>query len=914
MANKDLDFSDLGAEPVAEPLDFSDLGAIAVDEAPKAPKSISKNESFNAGIQQGATLGGAPILQGAIEGGLDAGQSLLAKLGLMDPSPSDINALMAQNGVKGDLGPQSSMDMYRSARDASTADFDAAAAANPGSYLAGNILGGVATLPMLPAKLVAPLGAAAKGAGIGAKMLKAAQNGIPVAALASANMSKGDLTKGEFDKVAADTVEGAALSIPLSAGLQGLGTGLYNTGVTTKNVTAKLIPQNTKDAFQNGLDKIDIKSNEFYKTVTDKLKNVVDKISKPLTEKSAAQQAVAKAEVETLEYQLSVAQNRAKEAIESGKVKDLATHEAKIADIETKLNTLKSQTTDAVEKGKVIQSNEKTVEIENFDNKLTKIKAEQDRLADLDNQKQLATNADNIRKINDDIVDGAESVQKNIFNAKNDISGEYEDFDKVVEATGVFPENQEVINGFHDTISKLSGLPQTEVLNIMGQLAPSLGEKSMQSYRNTKAILNTYSNHDNATVKRAAKNAILKLKSNFADDLTKNGYGNLADKLSQLNKRWSAVHKLEDRFVSNITPDNVTGVIEPSTDTINAIAPFGEKNAKDIANNRYMSKLLKVADPENAPAMINDMSILSNKALEAKSFKPVPLPENPEVARLQALLKDAKNTKIDVPTLPNPEMSKLEAELAKAKATSLEKPIALPDPEITRLENLLAQAKETAQASHKIPGLSLNADNLDVLNKQLTDILPKFSRRSGDDIAEKQLTEVLTALNKEKGSEFTKGIKSELTPLAKDVALRNINTRGDRTVEPTLTGVVLELLGGGAANIANKFGNSVKNMSERPTVRAIGAVKDFMTKPRSFLTTGVTDLSKASNEEITMVAEGIAKMGGEGPGFARVLNEAQGKQGYGRDAVMFGLMQRKEFRDLMNKLNVESGNVSEPVK
>lgn len=124
----------------------------------------SKLESTGYGALQGATMGFADELEGAIGAGLDKGQALLNKLGLADESPSQVAQRLKDEGFTGDIGETSLEDIYATERDASRKKYKEAEEANPASFTAGNIGAGVAT------SLIPGLGQLnmAKTAGMGA--------------------------------------------------------------------------------------------------------------------------------------------------------------------------------------------------------------------------------------------------------------------------------------------------------------------------------------------------------------------------------------------------------------------------------------------------------------------------------------------------------------------------------------------------------------------------------------------------------------------------------------------------------------------------------------------------------------------------------------------------------------------------
>jgi hypothetical protein len=234
------------------------------------PAQISKMESFGKGVQQGATLGNADEIQGAIPAGMDKIQSLLASLGLLSKSPSDVNSELAAKGFTGDLGPQDSTEMYQQARDSSRKDYNAASAANPLSSLAGNAIGSALTLGMAPARLVSPMGAAPEGAGILQAMTTGAANAAPVAAIAGSGMSNSDLTKGDIGGYAEDVAKDTALGAGVGAALPAIST----VGKSVANgISQSKTMQDVLEAYRAGKDKLKLSDPETMKNLRDSLKS-----------------------------------------------------------------------------------------------------------------------------------------------------------------------------------------------------------------------------------------------------------------------------------------------------------------------------------------------------------------------------------------------------------------------------------------------------------------------------------------------------------------------------------------------------------------------------------------------------------------------------------------------------------------
>src|SRR6478736_6201753 len=274
----------------------SDFDPADVHEELSTPNQISKLDSALAGAKQGASFGLADEGTGLVESGLDAGQALLNKLGLASPSPTQVNESLASQGVKGDVGPQSILEAYRAARDAERFADKSAQQANPLSYTACAVAGGLATAPALPAGVLAPLGQTAKNAGLAAKIARGAVNAAPVSALVSAGMSEGDLTTGNPDqalKVGKDIALGTATGMGVGGTLPIVGAALKGTG----NVAGKLIPERVKTDFQRGLEGIKTSTPDFYTKTVDEARQMVDDVASPIVKKAQQQEAAQAATI-----------------------------------------------------------------------------------------------------------------------------------------------------------------------------------------------------------------------------------------------------------------------------------------------------------------------------------------------------------------------------------------------------------------------------------------------------------------------------------------------------------------------------------------------------------------------------------------------------------------------------------------
>lgn len=103
----------------------------------------SAHEDMNAlkGLTSGMTYGGQGILGGATQAGLDLGQQGLNKLGLASPSPTQVNAQLAAQGVTGNVGPTNTSGIYSQGKKETQVDFAKAEAESPKAYGAAQLAG-----------------------------------------------------------------------------------------------------------------------------------------------------------------------------------------------------------------------------------------------------------------------------------------------------------------------------------------------------------------------------------------------------------------------------------------------------------------------------------------------------------------------------------------------------------------------------------------------------------------------------------------------------------------------------------------------------------------------------------------------------------------------------------------------------
>lgn len=781
MAEKLDDYSDLGAVPLD---DYSDLGAVPLEsEESSIPTSdISKTDSALAGLKQGVSFGTADEQAGFVGAALDAGQQALNAIGLADPSPSQVSEKLAQEGFKGDLGPQSILEQYRQMRNEERARDMAAQKANPLSYGAGTIAGGIATTPLLPAAM---LGNAAKGASLGVKVLTGAEGGALSGAAMGVGMSDADLTQPSVDNalefgkdVAGSTLLGGTMGAAIPAVAQG-----------AKAIGGAVVDQfpRAKTAFNIGKESGKKIDDALYAETKADLDRKSMEIIDPIMEKVN---------------------------------KDQATKAEQILKLDTDINDI---TTAAK-------------------------RAEEASIA-----KQTAQNAQELDNINKGIVKLAKDVQQKVKGVKENISKEYDDIDSLIEGVDVFPENREVIGGMVDSLQQ-SNLKDSLVNGMISKYQGFLGKKDMQSYRDLKAALSKDMNSTNPEISRPARQAYFNLKNQYQQDLINSGQDGLAARLAETNKRWNAVKQIEDNFLDNVYANSATGQTHASNKTIGAIEQSVGNNAKGVASTEELNALLNTASPKVGQDIMTDMAGIAQQQQAAKNFTPQVLPQgrNPELERLQALLSQAKAEKPQ--TIPG-----------------------IPDIPTTSPE----------QAQKAVQGLIRNAESKTNMTKDLT--MDRLSKALGEQV----------------GEENAKKIMQEVPDIGERVRLmEGMNKDGNKD----LTMGVMNLIENNLVGNANAAGRVARKLQTPASVvkkvipSATSVEKGSQALSTSLLTKGPTQLSKSSDEDIQSLSEQMKSMGPEGEAYSRVLEGIIGKNETSRNAIIMGLMQRPDFRELLKKM------------
>lgn len=199
------------ADPwAAPPTQQEAQGGGQPQQAPAAPvEPPGYPETIARGAAQGATAGFADELKGAIDAsGLDAKDVAIAAITM---GPAAVLGLLGKAGFNvAQQGGEETLEQYTAGRDEQRQLNAAAEEANPKTYLASQVGGGLAT-------------AAIPGAGAGS-LLKAAGTGAAFGAAVGLGESEADLTTGELDEFA-EAAKDTAIGGAIGAGVGGLAHG-----------------------------------------------------------------------------------------------------------------------------------------------------------------------------------------------------------------------------------------------------------------------------------------------------------------------------------------------------------------------------------------------------------------------------------------------------------------------------------------------------------------------------------------------------------------------------------------------------------------------------------------------------------------------------------------------------------------
>lgn len=189
-----------------------------------SPRQPGADESFYLGATQGVTAGSGDEIAGFLSMLGERGRRALVKAGLMDPNVDkwgevDDPALQSEGVMGGNV--------YEQERDAYRGINREAKAANPKSYLAGEVTGGVAASAMVPGGQTKMLGTALRGAAEGG--------------LNAMGRSEADTVGGVLKDTAIGAGTGAVVAPLARYGVEKAGQGLSKLGTATREGAQKAL-------------------------------------------------------------------------------------------------------------------------------------------------------------------------------------------------------------------------------------------------------------------------------------------------------------------------------------------------------------------------------------------------------------------------------------------------------------------------------------------------------------------------------------------------------------------------------------------------------------------------------------------------------------------------------------------------
>lgn len=964
-------------------------------------------------------------------------------------SITDVNAKLKADGFTGDIGPTDTTDLYRETRDAARQEYDEAQKAHPWMYFGGNLVGGVggamaagALAPEAASQLFNPLGPAEEGAGYITRMGQSAANAMPSGAVAGLGTSNADLTKGEIGQAAADSANGMKTAMAIGAAMPPVIDTAKATFDVLKSAKA-LLPDSIKTAFKRGTKGVNVADENLPEQVYNQKSETAKEMSVPLAEQQSAATAKEQELNSWFKSQLLNAQasleggtqqieGEAQKAVkleklnlikENKNVRDQLANELKVttqqldAEIGRQIDTTKTELKGIVgdTKAKMMSDHaEKVSQAEAQQDQLAKQMAEKQAALDqhidtskaqtqkqlmdiekdvtksleLQKQAQVETNASNLQTLQKKIVDQAKKLQTKLGSTEQKLGNEFRLIENETKDLDIRTNSSDVVKNMNDAIQSNVNLSDAEKKSLSDAVNRFDGDLSYDQFLGLKKSLYNMFGSKEGSIRGAAKIAYKNLVDNFAGSIEQAGRPDLATKMRDTNLRYSALKSLEGDFVDNLRPDPHTKQMYAADPTLRTINNMAGSDPTKLAHNEQFADKLKLVDPNEAPALLDETSQLANQMQAAKDFKPsIPskdeaLAQNPEVAKLQQMLNDYKSGKPSDTNLSQ-EISDLsqQAEVAKdnlmqiraskpgtadvqnqakqvdryqellktLKALKLAKANGMPDsPEIQSLyekaqglqqqiENSKMQVKEgianvpgKTERLYQNPEYTQKKAMLDTVRSMRSVPEDETTLEGAKDILKKTLGDDVVSQLEQKLSETNNETDPLLTTLPKNASkmqdsLQKMITgygRGDGNNDEKVRQLVKIISQGKGPDYEQSLLQKIKNisddslissnMSKRSTLAAntAGRMARVVTEPAEMMSKGVKYLSGMDKNSTVALAGKLRTMGPIAQGFANVLESSVDKSQISKDAIIFGLMQRKEFRDYMYKLmpNVESEN------
>jgi len=825
---------------------------------------------------------------------------------------------------------------YTQARDESRAAYEAAKNANPNTYLAGELGGGVATA-FIPGLNLAK----------GASLAKMAAQGAGIGAAAGLGASEADLTEGELGGALADTAIGAGLgavaapviaAIPkvASLGAKGLkGTGEF---LVEKTPGARSLI----DSFKRAKAGEKIASKEALASKTASLQNVIEK---EITPALKAVEGGEELRVKSLLKEIGEKQTEIDESIRLGLKKRAEGQKAKLkslkADYEATQKSIEQHIGEEVSGAYDTEKSLLAKSQAEYNQNLKDIEKQTDKLLELQKQEQIATNTKEHHKIVQETVDTAEKIQNIHTDAQKSVKSQYDFVENEAEKSGVVVDTTKAMSTFFEILKNDTKITALEMKNALKKMAPYQKDSpSVKDYLEFKRELEKITGSDAVlTAKGAAKKD---LHSAFNAAIEKSGRDDLKQILLDANRKWSALRTIEAGYIKNIVPKKDISKNFVENATIATVKSFGEPG-KDLAVSRaqnfrdVLGKLLpneeipqlpkEFVAPETAESIIQRLDDLGARRQKIESFTPTvasreeALASNPEAMKIKELLNELEQRKlanvapdksyVEKALGANVDYTKVNEKIARLKAVELplgtaeglaaakQKSLAA-NPEYQQLGDLLAKTKqEVPEVFSKLFGNQGQENVASFLETpgalEKVQQIFKNSRIGTESTkveAQLDLDKMFDAISKTNPEQAT-ALKAKLTDMSRGLELT------EKSLKTSLldNGSLLHKAMGTGEAAAIRLGEGLGAGSK--------AVSDFSGK--ALVKTGETLNKLIGNDAfVAKLPEMANHFASKGMGkFAAMLNKIHSSPIGMRKALIYTLVQEPEFRREIKKFNLE---------
>lgn len=653
-----------------------------------------------------ALFGLGDKLIGAGLTGVDVAQTGLNKLfpNAIPKTERQINEELTAQGF-GVSGPKTSKDVYYQNAEEIQAEQDRLSSENPKTALLSALVGGGATVvsamknaPKLASKLFAPVGEAAKTAGLGEKIARNVVNAAPITALTALESNSAKYLEGEAPKLN-ELADVAKFGTAVAAGIPVVGSAIK----PPKAVAGKVGKFINKDAYEASVETGKYIGDEAYgQDVLNRAKGTIEEVSAPIKTERADRLNILKKQEENLanvENKLAENEERLKLALKT------ATAEEKIQ-IQQQLKAEKQQLKDAKDTIKVQIESENALIIQEKKAKLAQIseekaamkrqqeadkkaqteaetiykqQVEEEKLArktqikELENKRssmEQSFKAGNMEATANDV----KNMQAGLDGAFDDASARYNAFDESIDQSGVkfnfYPEVESFLNSLEPqqkaSFGALANKSSVQNLDRLGFV--TLRNLIDDQIRSTQDY----------SIKRKLRDLAGDLRKNQAETIKKQAGEEKYNELKDLNKFYSDISKLDEQFFTldkNTSSRKTLGVLKNAEqgneaaylanqafqESLQPLPPqFREKIEGPVQSRlaRQTSQQQQLADLDKTVAELKELPLqtpapqIKATDLSAQQQKIAELGKSlPQVPKTKPLIDDAISSSPEVATI-----------------------------------------------------------------------------------------------------------------------------------------------------------------------------------------------------------------------------------------------------------------------